>query len=310
MRVTSNTYTNLILNSSQNEQQQLATLQQQISSGNSIQFASDNPLGYQEASQTQTSLDQLNTYSAAATHANTMATTNNQAMTSLYQAVSQASELATGVTSNMSTAQQQDVAIQMQSLLSQIVSISNQKSSTGNYLFGGTSDQPPIDTTTQTYNAATNGEETSIDVQPNNAVQTGIVAGRSGSPPVNGFLYNSTSGVDVIGSITQTISDLNAGNASTVLSTDLPALNKALNNVSLYVGSTAADMSAAQTANQSLQQQITSQTDQLNALTQTNLPNESIQLQQIQTQYQASLEVGTRIMSLSILNYMSSVPGG
>jgi len=69
-------------------------------------------------------------------------------------------------------------------------------------------------------------------------------------------------------------------------------------------------MSAAQTANQSLQQQITSQTDQLNALTQTNLPNESIQLQQIQTQYQASLEVGTRIMSLSILNYMSSVPGG
>ena len=310
MRVTSNTYTNLILNSSQNEQQQLATLQQQISSGNSIQFASDNPLGYQEASQTQTSLDQLNTYSAAATQANTMATTNNQAMTSLYQAVSQASELATGVTSNMSTAQQQDVAIQMQSLLSQIVSISNQKSSTGNYLFGGTSDQPPIDTTTQTYNAATNGEETSIDVQPNNAVQTGIVAGRSGSPPVNGFLYNSTSGVDVIGSITQTISDLNAGNASTVLSTDLPALNKALNNVSLYVGSTAADMSAAQTANQSLQQQITSQTDQLNALTQTNLPNESIQLQQIQTQYQASLEVGTRIMSLSILNYMSSVPGG
>ena len=67
-------------------------------------------------------------------------------------------------------------------------------------------------------------------------------------------------------------------------------------------------MSAAQTASQSLQQQITSQSDQLNALTQTNLPNESIQLQQISTQYQASLEAGTRIMGLSILNYLSSIP--
>jgi flagellar hook-associated protein 3 FlgL len=308
MRVTSNTYTNLVINSSQNEQQQLATLQQEISTGDSVQFASDNPLAYGQAAQKQTSLAQLNAYSEAATQATTLTTQNNQSMTSLYQVVSQASELATGVTSNMPASSLQAIGIQMQSLLSQLTSIANQKSSNGTYLFGGTSNQPAINSSTGTYNSATNGDETTIDVQPGNAVQTGIVAGRSGSPPVNGFLYDSSSGVDVLGALTQTISDLNSGNASAVLSTDLPALNKGLDHVSLYVGSTAANMSAAQTATQSLQQQMTSQSNQLNALTQTNLPNESVQLQQIQTQYQASLEAGTRIMGLSILNYMSSVP--
>jgi len=74
------------------------------------------------------------------------------------------------------------------------------------------------------------------------------------------------------------------------------------------VGSTAASMSAVETATTSNQQQITSQSNQLNALTQTNLPNAEIQLQQIQNQYQASLSSGSRLMSLSILNYISSVP--
>jgi len=308
MRISSSTYTNQLINSSQNEQQQLATLQQEISTGDSIQFASDNPLAYQQASQTQTSLAQLNTYSQAASEATTLTTQNNQSMTSLYQIVSQASELATGVTTNMPAASLQAIGTQMQSLLTQVISIANQQSSNGTYLFGGTSNQPPINSSTNTYNSAANGDEATIEVQPGNAVQTGIVAGGAGSPPVNGFLYNSSSGTDVVGALTQAISDLNSGDASTVLSTDLPALNKALSNVSLYVGSTAADMSAAQTATQSLQQQITSQGDQLNALTQTNLPNETVQLQQIQTQYQASLEAGTRIMGLSILDYISSVP--
>ena len=93
------------------------------------------------------------------------------------------------------------------------------------------------------------------------------------------------------------MTDLNAGNASAVQSTDLPALNKALDHVSMYVGSTAASMSAVSSASQILTQQLTSQNNQLNDLTQTNLPNVTVQLQQIQTQYQASLAAGSRILA-------------
>jgi flagellar hook-associated protein 3 FlgL len=307
MRVTSNTYTNLMINTSQSDQSQLATLQQQISTGQSIQFASDNPLDYEQAAQTQTSLAQLNTYSTAASEASDLTSTNNSAMTSLHQIVAQASELATSVTTNMSASDLQAVGTQMSALVSQLTSIANQQSANGTYLFGGTSNQPPI-TSAGAYNTATNGDETSIEVQPGNSVQTGIVAGQPGPPPVDGFLYNSTSGVDVLASINQTISDLNSGNATAVQSTDLPALNNALNLVSQYVGSTAASMSAVQTASTSLSQQTTAQTDQLNTLTQTNLPDATLQLQQIQNQYQASLEAGSRILSMSILNYIGSVP--
>jgi flagellar hook-associated protein 3 FlgL len=307
MRITSNTYTNLINASSQTSQQQLATLQQQISTGESVQYASDNPLAYEEASQTQTSLAQLNTYSAAATEANALATQNNSAMTSLHQIIAQASELATSVTSNMPASQLQAISTQMSALVSQLTSVVNQKSANGTYLFGGTSNQPPI-TSAGAYNSATNGDETTIEVQPGNAVQTGIAAGRPGTPAANGFLYDATTGVDVLGALTQTVSDLNSGNASAVVGTDLTALNNGLNLLSQYVGSTAASMSAVETASTNLQQQTTSQDNQLNSLTQTNLPDAEIQLQQIQNQYQASLEAGSRIMSLSILNYISSVP--
>jgi flagellar hook-associated protein 3 FlgL len=307
MRVTSNTYTNLIVNSSQNEQSQLATLQQQISTGDSVQFASDNPLAYQQASQTQTSLAELNAYTAAAAQATDLTSQNNSAMTSLHQIVAQASELATSVTSNMSASQLSAIGTQMTALVSQLTSIANQQSANGTYLFGGTSNQPPI-TPAGAYNSATNGDETSIEVQPGNSVQTGIVAGRSGTPPVDGFLYNASTGVDVLGALTQTAADLTSGNATAVQGTDLTSLNNALDLVSQYVGSTASNMSAVQTASQTLAQQTTSQDNQLNALTQTNLPNATLQLQQIQTQYQASLEAGSRILGLSILNYISAVP--
>ena len=307
MRVTSNTYTNMIVNSSQTAQQQLATLQQQISTGDSVQFASDNPLAYEEASQTQTSLGELNAYSNAAATATTATASNNTAMTSLHSLVAQASELATSVTTNMSASDLQNIGTEMSSLVTQITSIVNQQSPDGTYLFGGTANQPPL-SSGGTYNSSTNGNETSIEVQPGDSVQTGIVAGRPGTPPVDGFLYNSTTGVDVLGTINQTIADLNSGNATAVQSTDLPALNNALDQVSQYVGSTAASMSAVQTATSSIQQQTTSDDNQLNSLTQTNLPDASLQLQQIQTQYQASLEAGSRILGLSILNYISSVP--
>ena len=90
MRVTSNTYSNLLINSSQSSQQQLAALQQQISTGESIQYASDNPLGYAQAAQTQTSLAQLNSYTTAATTASSLTSQNNTAMTSLHQLIAQA----------------------------------------------------------------------------------------------------------------------------------------------------------------------------------------------------------------------------
>jgi flagellar hook-associated protein 3 FlgL len=307
MRVTSNTYTNMIVNGSASAQAQLAEIQQQISTGDSVQFASDNPLAYEQASQNQTSLSELNAYSSAASEATSLTSANNSAMTSLHQILAQASELATSVTTDMSSSTLQAIGTQMTSLISQATSIANQQSVNGTYLFGGTSNQPPI-TSSGTYNSLANGQTTSIEVQPGNAVQTSIVAGGSGPPATDGFLYDASTGVDALGALKQAAADLNAGNGSAVLSTDLPALNSALSNVSLYVGSTAASMSAVQTASQTLSQQITSQSNQLNALTQTNLPDATLQLQQIQTQYQASLEAGSRILGLSILNYISSVP--
>jgi flagellin-like hook-associated protein FlgL len=124
---------------------------------------------------------------------------------------------------------------------------------------------------------------------------------------VDGFLYDSSSGTDVLAALTQAVSDLNSGNASAAQTTDVTAVNKALNLVSSYVGSTAAAMSAVATASTQLSQQSSSEENTVNGLVQTNLASASVQLQQIENQYQASLEAGTRVMNLSILTYMDQV---
>jgi flagellar hook-associated protein 3 FlgL len=302
MRVTSTTYSSLVQTSSQAAQQQLATIQQEISSGNTVQFASDDPLTYQEAAQTQGNLAQLNAYTAAAQVATTSTTANNSAMTALHTLVANASELATGATGTMTTANLQDIGTEVSALMTQITSIANQTDASGNFRFGGTSNVAPV-TSAGAYNTGTNGATTSIDLGKGNTVQTSIVAGNA-TTGTSGFLYDASTGVDVLAAIKQTVTDLNAGNADAVQSTDLPALNKALDLVSSYVGSTAASMSAVSTATQTLAAQTTAETNTLNQLTQTNLPTATIQLQQIQNQYQATLEAGSRILQLSIMNYL------
>jgi flagellar hook-associated protein 3 FlgL len=306
MRVTSNTYTNLLVSSSQTAQQQLATLQQEISTGNSIQAPSDDPSLYSEAAQDQNTLSQLGQYTQAASTATTLTAQNNQAMTSLHQIVAQAGEYLAGVTSNMTSSDLQNVGTEMQSLVTELTSIVNQKGTDGSYLFGGTSNQAPV-TSSGTYNTGTNGDTSTIDVQSGNPVQVTIAAGSSGPPAVDGFLYDSASGTDVLGALTKAVSDLKSGNTTALQGADTTAVSNALNLVSSYVGSTAANMSAVATATTQLTQQTTSEENTVNGLVQTNLPTASVQLQQLEMQYQASLEAGTRVLNLSILNYMDQV---
>jgi flagellar hook-associated protein 3 FlgL len=306
MRVTSNTYTNLIVSSSQTAQQQLATLQQEISTGNSIQDPSDDPSLYSEAAQDQNTLSQLGQYTQASAAATTLTAQNNQAMTSLHQIVAQAGEYLAGVTSNMSSGDLQSIGTEMQGLVTELTSIVNQKGTDGSYLFGGTSNQAPV-TSSGTYNTGTNGDTSTIDVQSGNPVQVTIAAGSAGPPAVDGFLYDSSSGTDVLAALTQAVSDLNSGNTTALQGADTTAVSNALNLVSSYVGSTAASMSAVATATTQLSQQSTSEENTINGLVQTNLPTASVQLQQLEMQYQASLEAGTRVMNLSILNYIDQV---
>lgn len=308
MRITSTAYSDLVINSSQTAQQRQAQLEQQISSGNRIQDPSDDPIAYGQAARTQLSLSRLDAYSQAITQATSLTTQNNQAMTSLHQVVAQAGELIAGVNNTMSAADMKAYGTQMSSLLSQLTSIANQKSTDGNYLFGGTSNQPPLDSTTQAYNPATNNQGATINVQDKSPVEVGLLAGRPGTPPVSGFLYDASSGIDIIATLQSTVADLNSGNITSLQSTDLPALNKALDHLSLYVGSSAADMSAVQTAGQFIQQQSATGQQQLSSLTGTSMANALVQLQQTQTQYQASLQAGARILSMSMLNYMGSIP--
>jgi flagellar hook-associated protein 3 FlgL len=304
MRITANTYTNMVINSSNASQAKLAQLQTEISTGNSIQNPSDDPELYAEAASDQSQLNELNNYTTAAQTATSMTAANNTAMTSLHSIVAQAGEYLASVTSNMSSSDLQNLGTQMNDLITQLTSTVNQKDSSGNYLFGGTANVAPINTSTNTLNTASNGDTSTIDVEQGNGVQVSVAAGNGTE---SGFLYDSSSGTNVLAALVQARNDLNSGNVTAAQGTDATAVNNALDLLSSYVGSTAASMSAVSTATTQLSQQSTSESTTINNLVQTNLPTASVQLQQVEDQYQAALEAGTRVMNLSILNYIGNV---
>src|ERR1700677_455670 len=97
MRIDSNALTQWVVSGSQSAQIQLAQLEQNLSTGDDVTQASNNPLAYAQASETQSNLSQLNSYSDAISTATTATSANNSAMTSIYNLVSQASENATSV---------------------------------------------------------------------------------------------------------------------------------------------------------------------------------------------------------------------
>jgi flagellar hook-associated protein 3 FlgL len=298
-----------VLSGSQSSQVQLAQLEQEISTGNDVTEASDNPAAYGEASQVQSNLSQLNAYSNAISTATTATSANNSAMTQIYNLLSQASETATSVSGTSSTSQIQAYGTQVSGYLTELISTVNQQDVNGNYMFGGTNNQAPLNSD-GTFNSAANGQTNSMELAQGNSVQTSIVAGNpSGSPATDGFLYDSSTGVNVMSALQQTITDMSNGDASAVQTTDIPALNAAMNLISSYVGSTSASMSAVTTAKSQNASQVTAEDNSLNSLTQTNLATASVQLQQIQNQYEATLEAGSRVMGLSIVSYLATPSG-
>ena len=229
-------------------------------------------------------------------------------MTSLHQLVAQASELATSVTSNMSASDLQAVGTEMNALVSQLTSIVNQKTANGNYLFGGTANQPPI-TSAGTYNSATNGDDTTIEVaagqsraDQHRGRPLRVAPGRRLSLRFNlGSRRARRPATDHHRSQRRQClrrADRPICPRSTKPSTTSPHMSEAPPPACPPSRPPAPDSSSRSPR----------ENNQFNALTQTNLPNATVQLQQIQMQYQATLEAGTRILGLSILNYIASRP--
>ncbi len=313
MRIATDSYLNTMLNQFNLLKQQQINLQNQVSTGLSVQAPSDNPAAMQTTLNDLASESAQQQYSSNITTAQAQANSVYSALQSLQTLTSQANTITTEAgNGTLSSSQLQSYATQVNALIQQAVQLANtQDPATGQYLFGGTnSGQPPYSATTDA-----NGNVTGVTYQGNSSVnQIPIAAGTTVAVTVPGqnntgtgsygLFSDSRTGADLFNHLIQLQKDLSSGNTSAVTSTDSQNLKNDENNMTYQVANNG-NVQARLTTTASLA------TSQSNALA-TDISNSSsadlvqtlTELNQTQTAYQAALASSAGMMQLSILNYL------
>jgi len=319
MRVATNAYTGAMLNQFSTLTARQDTLQNEVSSGLSVQAPSDNPAAMENTLDDLASSARQTQYSANITTLQSRANSIDGVLQSLQSVTSQASEIATSagsVTSAGSPTNSQSnlntYANTVNGLINQVVAAANTKDpATGQYLFGGTATTTaPFTTTTDasgnvttvTYNGNSNVNQTEIGT--NLKVAVGIPGVNNGPSGACGLITDSQSGADLINHLITLRNNLQSGDTAAISGTDLASLQKDENNVAYQVANNGVQQQQLATAATFAANNSTTLNTLISNSSNADLATVMVQLTQAQTAYQAALESGSKIMSLSLLNYM------
>jgi flagellar hook-associated protein 3 FlgL len=311
MQITTTSFTSGFLNQIDQLESQQSTLQNESTTGLKVSLPEDNPSVMDQVLNLQTESSANTQYQSNITALQTTATTASDALNSLQTIVEDASEIATEAGGVTSSTQMSTYATQVGNLIQEALQLGNTKDANGNYIFGGTATGAPP------FTAATNasGDVTGITYNGNTSVAKSEIAPgltvSAQSPGENntgsgagGVFADSRTGADLFSHLISLQQDLSSGHTSAIASTDTPNLNNDEDNVVTQVSANGVLQSALTSAGDVATQKSTSLDTQMSDDTNADLAQTLTQLSQTQTAYQAALESGTMVMSLSLLNFL------
>jgi flagellar hook-associated protein 3 FlgL len=297
MRVTTLGTTDAIISQIDALSTQQATLQTEVSSGQTITNPEDNPSGFNTALGLENDLSQLQQYGSNASHALTVAQASYSGLNTLSSISDRAGELATLGTGTLGTSAMQSYGTETDQLIQQAVQTAN-SSFNGAYLYGGTADgSPPFTVTTDSSGAVTgvtySGNQTQATIPMSSTTSVAPTTDGTTNAGIASFINSLISLRDA----------LNNGDSTAVSSTQ-----QGLTDGDDVIVSAVATNGAIQGQIQAAQTEQTGQTTNLqtdlSSVVDANLPTTITQLDQVQTAYQAALQSAVSTMQLSILNYI------
>ena len=313
MRIATDAYTNTMLAQFSSLAGQTRQLQNEVSTGLSIQQPSDNPTTMENTLNDLSNVAQQQQYSSNITTLQSQATQVYSALQSLQTIVSQAGTIATEAGSpTASTSQLSNYSNQVQQLIQQAVQVLNTKDpSTGQYLFGGNqSSTAPFQTTTDSSGNITgvsytgDSSENSVDVAPGISVSVGVPGENSAGTGAFGLVTDSRTGADLFNHLLSLQNDLSSGNTSAVSSTDIPNIQKDEDNMTYQVANNGNVQTRLTTAASFVSSQTTNLDSKVSNEAGADMVQVMTQLSQSQTAYQAALQSSSMIMQLSILDFI------
>jgi flagellar hook-associated protein 3 FlgL len=294
MRVNPNPYPDLLVDIAQT-QQQIETDEEQIATGQTVNVPSDDPAAAAilvENSFQTTQADQFQrSIGSVQGEMQNADSALNSVITSLQQAITLGTEGANGT---VNTADRQAIAVQVQGIQSQLLSLAN-LTYQGSYVFAGTA--------TQTAPYVVDASSPSgVTYQGNEDVDS-VTLGNDFTLQTNlpGPELFSSSGTDMFQSIQDLITSLQSG---TGISTAVNEVSSSMNSIDaqrVFYGNGLNQLSAQQTY-------LSSQTQQLaqeqNTIDGADLPNVISNLTNAQVSLQATLETIGQTSQINLFDYL------
>ncbi len=156
--------------------------------------------------------------------------------------------------------------------------------------------------TAVTYNGNSTVNQSQIGTNLTTAVD--IPGANNGATGARGLITDNQSGADFLNHLIALRNDLQSGNTSAIGSTDNGNLQKDENNIAYQVANNGVQQNQLTAAATMATSSSSSLNTMITNTSSADLINTVTELNQAQTAYQAALESGSKIMSLSLLNYM------
>jgi flagellar hook-associated protein 3 FlgL len=296
MQINPNPLPDLLAALAQN-QQQINTDLEQISTGFSVNQPSDDPsaaaLLVQNANQTAQADQYLRSIGSVQAELQSADSALGSVTSALTQAITLGTEGANGTLNSSDRAQ---IAVEVQGIQSQLVNLAN-LTYQGNYVFAGTDTQTApyvLDSSSPSgVSYQGNSEVNSITLGDNFTVQTNLP----------GSQLFSSSGTDVFQAIQDLITNLQANNTSGISSavTEISSASASLSAQSVFYGNAISQLNSQQTY---LNSQTTQLAQQQNTIGGANLPSAISNLESEQVSQQATLEAIAQTQQTDLFNYL------
>lgn len=310
MRVSSNTVPELVLDQLGKLTQKQAKLQNQISTGQHIQKASDNPNGFVKILNFQTEgrslaqfQDNLDLYREAST-------TSFTVVESIKKLVNRSQEIATLADGLKSTEELQIYAVEVNEILNQAFRLANSESR-NKFIFGGTqTSNEPFGATKNADNKITavnyNGNTNPTEIAVSDRLRTNayiIGENESGDGPI-GLFKDSRNGTDIFNSLIQLRDQLEIGDSESISSVSMKNLEKEEEGILFHMGS----IGATQAHMESIRSLLIERSESLNTLSSNeadvDITETVLLLNQAKVSYQAALQSAGQILNTSLLDYI------
>lgn len=310
MRISSTTFTDNFLRQIGQLQQQETNLQSQASTGLKMSLPEDDPATMRQVLNLQNQAAETSQYSKNISSLQSSTLNYSTAIQSLQSVMNQAATIATNASNGTSTDTSSYLA-QVQGLIQQAVTIGNTQDANGNYIFSGiTSDTKPFLAQTDSSGNFTsvrfvgNPQVNQVPIAPNLTVASQVSGAVNSGTGAMGLFQDNRIGGDIFAHLISLQNNIIAGNKAAIASNDVPGLNTDINNVSDQLSENAAQQSLLNSTASSLDSKSTTINTQISNLTSADMATTLTRLQQTQTAYQAALQSGVKVFSLSLLDYI------